>query len=183
MKRAPSNVTDAFYKSVYENIIKEHNEETFDEGKIKKLIFNFSRPSINIPPLNIHLKYKKVQFPIYLRSILGENIAELQIKFEADLPTLVESSKKYLELELSKGLVGWNSVYKHLSKEHQINNGNVINQVKPFLAIEGYRFLFFPMTQFIVHPKIVPQIDYTLHDQCPCNFQKTYEDEELAVLT
>ncbi len=64
---------------------------------VKKLLFGFTRPSVHIPPLNIHLKNKKLAFPIYLRSILGKNIVELQIKFEADLPTLVESSKKFLE--------------------------------------------------------------------------------------
>lgn len=69
------------------------------------MLFNFTRPSINIPPLNIHLKNKKVAFPIYLRSILGESIIELQIKFEADLPTLVKSSKKYLQKNLSSSLV------------------------------------------------------------------------------
>lgn len=53
------------------------------------MLFNFTRPSIHIPPLNIHLKNQKVPFPIYLRSLLGESIVELQIKFEADLPTLV----------------------------------------------------------------------------------------------
>ncbi len=61
------------------------------------MLFNSIPPKINIPPLNLHLKYKKVPFAIYLRSILGENIAELQIKFEADLPTLIESAKKFLE--------------------------------------------------------------------------------------
>lgn len=138
------------------------------------MLFSFTRPSIHIPPLNIHLKNKKVAFPVYLRSILGENIVEFQIKFEADLPTLVESSKKYLEKQLPTNFVEWNDVYKYLCKEHQINNGNTINQVKPFLALEGYRFLFFPMTQFIVHPQIESKLEFHQHDQCPCNFKKIY---------
>lgn len=58
----------------------------------------------------------------------------------------------------------WNDVYKYLSKEHQINNGNTINQIKPLLALEGFRFLFFPMTQFIVHPQIEPKIEFDQHD-------------------
>lgn len=65
------------------------------------MLFNFTRPSIHIPPLNVHLKNQKIAFPIYLRSIIGENIVGPQIKFEADLPTLVESSKKYLQKHLS----------------------------------------------------------------------------------
>jgi hypothetical protein len=65
-------------------------------------------------------------------------------------------------------------VYKYLAKEHQINNGNIINQVKPFLTMEGYRFLFFPMTQFIVHSKILSKLDFTTHHQCPCKFQAIF---------
>lgn len=74
IKKAPVEEIDGYYKSSYERIVKEHSEETIDEGKIKKMLFNFTRPSIHIPPLNVHLKNQKVAFPIYLRSILGENI-------------------------------------------------------------------------------------------------------------
>jgi hypothetical protein len=74
-------------------------------------------------------------------------------------------------------------VYKHLAKEHQINNGNVLNQVKPLLGIEGYQFLFFPMTQFIVHPKFISKVDYAEHEQCPCNFKEIYDEKDLSVLS
>lgn len=49
--------------------------------------------------------------------------------------------------------------------------------------MEGYRFLFFPMTQFIVHPKIIAKVDYTSHEQCPCNFKEMYDEKDLSVLS
>jgi hypothetical protein len=62
-------------------LVKNHADEAIDEGKIKKFLFNQTRENLSIPPLNIHLKNKKVSFPIYIKTILGEDINELQIKF------------------------------------------------------------------------------------------------------
>lgn len=49
--------------------------------------------------------------------------------------------------------------------------------------MDGYRFLFFPMTQFIVHPQIESKLQFDQHDQCPCKFQRIYEKDELSILS
>jgi hypothetical protein len=60
------------------------------------------------------------------------------------------SSKKFIENEIKTKIINWTDVYKYISKEHQINNGNIVNQIKPLLVAEGYQFMFFPMMQFII---------------------------------
>jgi hypothetical protein len=38
---------------------------------MKKILFNYTRESLNIPPLFLHLKNKRIPFPIYLKSLVG----------------------------------------------------------------------------------------------------------------
>lgn len=64
---------------------------------------------------------------------------------------MLEHAKIYLNKNGSQRLVSWNDVYLQLSKQFKINNGNILNQVKPLLAIEGFQFFNFPMNQFIYY--------------------------------
>jgi hypothetical protein len=68
--------------------------------------------------------------------------------------TVVEVAAKYISEELPKRLLEWNEVFQHACKTLKNNNGNLINQARPHLAISGYAFLFFPMLQLIHSPKL-----------------------------
>ena len=61
---------------------------------------------------------------------------------------------QYLKERLPDRLITWNDIYIHLTKVLKTNNGNILNQVKPGLALEHNLFLFFPMVQFVFNSSL-----------------------------
>jgi len=58
-----------------------------------------------------------------------------------------------------------------LAKSLKINNGNVINQIKPLLVLEGYKFLHFPMMQFLYQENNKFPFEQLKHKVCKCPYQ------------
>ena len=102
------------------------------------------------------MKDKKVTFAEFVNKILGEDASK--IIFEASIQSIIEEATSYIKETLPKKLITWNDLYNHLTKALKTNNGNIINQVKPYLVMEHNLFLFFPTTQFIFNKKLNPLI-------------------------
>lgn len=54
---------------------------------------------------------------------------------ECSVATVTELALKFLEEELPKRVLDWQDVFQYLSKSLKNNNGNLINQAKPHLAL------------------------------------------------
>jgi hypothetical protein len=54
---------------------------------------------------------------------------------ECSVAAVTELALKFLEEELPKRTLDWQDVFQYLSKSLKNNNGNLINQAKPHLAL------------------------------------------------
>lgn len=105
-----------------------------------------------VPPINIVLKDLKVTLREFIEDTL--NIKNGKLVVECSVSNVVEVAEKFLTSELPLRLVEWNDVFQFVSKTLKNNNGNLINQARPQLALNGHAFLCFPMLQLIFNPSI-----------------------------
>jgi len=86
---------------------------------VKKYLFGVTRPKINLLPLNLFLKSKKMSFSIFLKMITtGEQSNQENIVAEIDEKTLLSSTTGYIEDKIQNG-VGWSTwtdVYKFIGQ-------------------------------------------------------------------
>lgn len=137
---------------------------------IKKKLFQMINPHFGIPPLSTILKEKRLAFTDFLEVLNGNTFESMmeKIRLEAKPEEMIESACTYLNKEASTRLVGWGELYQELSRQFKINNGNILNQVKPLLVLQGYRFLYFPTAQFIYHPQFAYEFKNEKLSNCPC---------------
>lgn len=78
-------------------------------------MFGVTRPKINILPLNIYLKHRKMGFAAFLKLITNGNTA---VVAEVDQKTLLAESTKYIEDKVTnkEGWCTWSDVYKFIGQ-------------------------------------------------------------------
>lgn len=106
---------------------------------------------MHIPPLSLILKEKKTSFTDFLKQVTSgeETLAIEKIRLDPTIEEITVIACKYLN-EVEDKIISWNDLFAFLSKELKINNGNILNQIKPELLCEGMYIFYFPMMQFIV---------------------------------
>ena len=70
-------------------------------------------------------------------------------------------------------MVEWSDVFQYLAKTLNNNNGNLLNQARPFLAAH-HAFLFFPKHELIFGSTASPFFSSLQPSPCPCALQKPY---------
>jgi hypothetical protein len=91
-----------------------------------------------------------------------------KVKLEPSVEELAVGAREWLEEQTD--MVGWADGY--LSKRFKANNGNLINQVKAHLVLNGYKLFYFPMLQFIL-----PCKGYAFAKEARSSCKCTYKDK------
>lgn len=138
VKRAQKEDIIAAYRTAYLKITEEKTE--IDEGVFKKVLYTMKMPE-NIPPINIILKEAKMSLREFIEEYLG--LQNSKILLECTVENVVAMSEQFLAEQLPKQMVEWSDVFQHLAKTLNNNNGNLLNQARPFLAARN-AFLYFP---------------------------------------
>lgn len=129
MRRAPLGDIFSAYRKAFTEIIAQGQT---DEAELKKKIFNVKMPE-GVPHLSLILKQLKITLKELLEDRLG--IKGYKVIAECSVAAVTELALKFLEEELPKRTLDWQDVFQYLSKSLKNNNGNLINQAKPHLAL------------------------------------------------
>lgn len=121
-------------------------------------------------------------FSSFLEVLSGGSLEESlnKVKLEPTPEEMLPIVLDYLRKE-SKKIVSWSDIFNFLCKELKMNNGNIMNQVRPMLALEGYQFLNFPMVQLIYHESCEFPFAQQAQELCPCPYQELFDITDLPL--